>query len=38
MTITGNVTTRDRVIRRELTFAEGDVFNATRCSAAASGS
>lgn len=28
VTISGNVTTRDRVIRRELTFAEGDVFNA----------
>jgi outer membrane protein insertion porin family len=27
VTITGNVTTRDRVIRRELTFAEGDVFS-----------
>jgi outer membrane protein insertion porin family len=27
VTITGNVTTRDRVIRRELTFGEGDVFN-----------
>ncbi|HEY6000463.1 MAG TPA: outer membrane protein assembly factor BamA, partial [bacterium] len=27
ITISGNVSTRDRVIRRELTFAEGDVFN-----------
>ncbi|HWR97824.1 MAG TPA: outer membrane protein assembly factor BamA [Candidatus Methanoperedens sp.] len=27
VTVSGNVTTRDRVIRRELTFAEGDVFN-----------
>jgi outer membrane protein insertion porin family len=27
ITVTGNVTTRDKVIRRALTFSEGDVFN-----------
>lgn len=27
VTISGNTTTRDKVIRRELTFAEGDVFS-----------
>jgi outer membrane protein insertion porin family len=27
VTVTGNVTTRDKVIRRALTFSEGDIFN-----------
>jgi outer membrane protein insertion porin family len=27
ITVSGNVTTRDKVIRRELTFREGDIFN-----------
>ena len=27
ITVTGNVTTRDKVVRRELTFREGEVFN-----------
>jgi outer membrane protein insertion porin family len=27
ISVSGNVTTRDKVVRRELTFAEGDVFN-----------
>ena len=29
ITISGNVSTRDKVVRRELTFSEGDIFNST---------
>ena len=27
ISVSGNVTTRDKIVRRELTFSEGDVFN-----------
>jgi len=27
ISVTGNVTTRDKIVRRELTFSEGDLFN-----------
>jgi outer membrane protein insertion porin family len=29
ITISGNVSTRDKVVRRQLTFSEGDVFNSS---------